>query len=162
MTFSIKQLSLIASIITGGIYNNTYCAEQYNTLLDSTDSSSGNTSLEHGKKLSDDDIDTLHNKYKTIDNFTNTEDNSIHDFEYYKNEYQMLLSDNIKFKHNINLNYNNKYNNETRQKFFDVLHNIKDSLQKLVLSCSDITEQNKINTYINNNLKSIDIYLILT
>lgn len=149
--------------------NNTYCTEQLRTLSFDTDKCSCSTeeqslfdsddlSLGKQQKISE---NINQSKYKTINNFINKTDNNVHDFEYYRNIYQMLLSDIAQFRIDIKLNNNDHYNNEIKKTFFDIMHNIKDSLQKLVLSCSDMKEKNKISTYINNNLKSRDMYFIL-
>ena len=173
MTFSIRQLTLVVCIITKVICNNTYCTEELRTLSFNTDNYACSTedqslfdsdisTSSSERKLSDNNINIVYNnKYKTINNFINKKDNNIHDFEYWRNIYQMLLSDIAQFRIDVKLNHNDHNSTEIRKSFFDILHNIKNSLQDLVLSCSDMNEKNKISTYINNNLKSRDIYFIL-
>lgn len=159
MTFSIRQLTLVVCIITKVICNNIYCNDNIDKYSCSTEEQS---LFGSDVSLSDKEEVKPSSNLNTINNIKcEKKDNDIHNFKYYQNIYQKLLSDISKFKNDIKFNHNDQYNIEIKNTFFTAMHNIKDSLQKLTLSCSDMKERNKISTYINNNLKSRDIYLIL-
>lgn len=77
--------------------------------------------------------------------------------------YDELDLDIFNFRTDIkNGNYNMNQQNNIKNIFFNILHSMRNSLQKLDVSSADIKEQNRINTYVNINLKPSNIYLILS
>ena len=103
------------------------------------------------------------NRYPTLGYFVpNSNTIGKHNFDYYQEIYDKLIFDISKFRIDTkNSMYTTNESNDIKSMFFNTLHSMKNELQKLVISSEDIKEQNKINTYININLKSRNIYLIL-
>ena len=96
-------------------------------------------------------------------NVTNNKTTDKYDFNHYCKMYDELELDIFNFRTDIkNGNYNMDQQNNIKNIFFNILHSMRHSLQKLALSSTDIKEQNRINTYVNINLKPSNIYLVLS